>query len=68
MSGLREITQVMLSRPGPHAPPSAVAAWYERKADLLDQLAEEGGHEAEWAKAQAKVAREHARALSPRAA
>ncbi|GGS32281.1 hypothetical protein [Actinokineospora fastidiosa] len=63
MSGLREITEVMLSQPGPHAPPSVVAAWYERKAALLDQLAEDGGPEAEWAKAQARVAREHARAL-----
>lgn len=68
MSGLREITEVMLSQPGPHAPPSVVAAWYERKADLLETLAEDGGQEAEWAKAQARVAREHARVLSQRAA
>ena len=68
MSGLREITQMMLSQPGPHAPPHVVAVWYERKAALLDQLAEEGGPEAEWAKAQAKAAREHARVLSQRAA
>ncbi|GAA4417342.1 hypothetical protein ACFQV2_22765 [Actinokineospora soli] len=68
MSGLREITQVMLSQPGPHAPPHAVAAWYESKAALLEQLAEEGGPEAEWAKAQARLAREHARVLSQRAA
>jgi hypothetical protein len=68
MSGLREITEMMLSRPGPHAPPSVVAAWYWRKAELLESLALDEGPEAEWAKAQARVAREHARALSERAA
>jgi len=68
MAGLREITEMMLSRPGPHAPPPVVAAWYWRKADLLEALASDGGPEAEWANAQARLAREHARALSERAA
>lgn len=68
MSRLEEITQVMLAQPGAHAPPSVVAAWYERKAELLDHIAEDGGAEAEWAKAQARSAREHARVLSQRVA
>ena len=41
-STLREMTQLHLSRPAVNAPAVVVAAWYERKATLLEHLAAEG--------------------------
>lgn len=41
-STLREMTHLHLSRPAADAPAAVVAAWYERKAALLEHLAAEG--------------------------
>jgi len=43
-STLREMTRLHLSRPAADAPVAVVAAWYERKAVLLEHLAAEHAH------------------------
>lgn len=68
MSVLREMTKVMMSVPGPGATPAEMAAWYERKARLLDRIAEEDDAGAEETRAQAAAARAHACALLDEAA
>jgi hypothetical protein len=57
---LAELGALHLSRPAVDAPPVVVAAWYERKAAVLDHLAVQGtpaAHE------QAVTAHRHAVAL-----
>jgi hypothetical protein len=51
---LAELGELHLSRPAPNAPAPVVAAWYERKATVLDHL---DAHE------QAVTAHRHAVAL-----
>jgi hypothetical protein len=68
MSGLREITQVILSMPGPQASKAEVAAWYERKARLLEQIAAEGGPDSDQVSTLAQLAHRRSRALLDRAA
>lgn len=43
-STLQEMTRLHLSRPESDAPTVVVAAWYERKAVLLEHLAAEDSH------------------------
>ncbi|MGH3860510.1 hypothetical protein [Actinokineospora sp.] len=68
MSGLQEITQVILSMPGPRASTEEVAAWYERKARLLEQIAAEGGPDSDQVSALALLAHRRSQALLDRAA
>lgn len=42
VSTLREMTRLHATRPAVDAPAGVVAAWYERKAVLLEHLAAEG--------------------------
>jgi hypothetical protein len=63
MSLLEEMTQVVLSRPSHTATPAEVAAWYHRKAALLDRIAGERGVDSAEASTQAATARERARRL-----
>lgn len=42
VSTLQEMTRLHVSRPAVDAPAPVVAAWYERKAALLEHLAAEG--------------------------
>lgn len=68
MSGLREMTEVILSVPGPQASKTEVAAWYERKARLLEQIAAEGGPDSDQVSALALLAHRRSAALIDRAA
>jgi hypothetical protein len=43
VSTLVELGELIRSRPGLHAPPKQVAAWYEQKAVVLHHIATETG-------------------------
>lgn len=60
LSGLNTLN---INRPAPDAAPLLVAAWYQAKARVLDQLAREGS---DLARKQARIARRHAVALAQR--
>jgi inactivated superfamily I helicase len=62
MAGLIEITSLALSRPDSDASAVEVAAWYERKAALLERLADEYPATAEYL-TQAAAARHRASEL-----
>jgi hypothetical protein len=62
-SVLEEMTLLMLAVPGPRAPGPEVAAWYERKAHLLEHIAQDGGPDADFARDQALAAHRHAERL-----
>lgn len=62
-SVLEEMTLLMLAVPGPKAADVEVAAWYERKAHLLEHIAEGGGPDADFARVQAVAAHRHAARL-----
>lgn len=62
-SVLEEMTLLMLAVPGPRAADPEVAAWYERKAHLLEHIAQSGGPDADFARAQAVMAHQHAARL-----
>jgi hypothetical protein len=65
-SVLEEMTLLMLAVPGVCAPDPEVAAWYERKAHLLEHIASDGGPDADFAHDQATMAHQHAdRLLHP---
>ncbi|WP_199430840.1 hypothetical protein [Qaidamihabitans albus] len=55
-----ELQDLRLMHPAPDAPVATVAAWYERKAEVLAHLAAEGSRKAA---GHAEVARRHAAAL-----
>ncbi|TWE14610.1 hypothetical protein FHX69_6767 [Prauserella muralis] len=55
-----ELAALQLARPGLDAPESVVAAWYARKARVLEHLAAEGSTAA---REQARAALERARRL-----
>ncbi|WP_216214582.1 hypothetical protein [Amycolatopsis aidingensis] len=57
---LREFGELTLNRPCLDAPPTVVAAWYERKADLFECIAAAEGHDSAGALRQARLARRHA--------
>ncbi|MBO0839721.1 MAG: hypothetical protein J2O49_02740 [Sciscionella sp.] len=61
MNVLIELTALGMSRPAPDAPSDVVAAWYEAKARLHEQLAAQGGPESAQELAWAAAAHEHAR-------
>ena len=42
---LAELQHLSLSRPGLDSPTASVAAWYERKAEVLEHLAAQGSPE-----------------------
>lgn len=63
MSLLEEMMRVMLDKPGAAATLPEIAAWYERKANLLDRIAREGNDRAMEAEGLATTARAHARQL-----
>jgi hypothetical protein len=63
MSALIEMGEVLRSVPGPDAPAAVVAAWYERKADLFEHVAVEGGPDAHGAAVLAEQAHRHAAEL-----
>lgn len=65
---LRELGALLRSRPALTAPPVTVAAWYERKAELFEHIAADGGPDATNASRQAELAHEHARSLARGAA
>jgi hypothetical protein len=67
MTILEEMTKVMLAVPGPNASDDDVATWYELKAHLLDNIAAEGGPDAEEAGLQAELARRRSVQLRERA-
>jgi hypothetical protein len=60
---LEEMTLLMLAVPGPRAADAEVAAWYERKAHLLEHIASDGGPDADFARDQAAAAHQHAARL-----
>jgi hypothetical protein len=64
VSGLRELTRVILATPGAHASDRQAAGWYRLKADLLDDLAPATGPEAAESHRQATLARKHAARLA----
>jgi len=63
MTVLNELGQLIRSTPGPQAPPVQVAHWYERKAHMLEQLAQEDEANRPTALRQAAAAHRHANAL-----
>lgn len=63
MSPLREMGLVMRAVPRPDASAAEVADWYERKAELWEHLAADGGEEAAMALERARVAHQHALAV-----
>lgn len=65
-STLREMTRLHLSRPAADAPVAVVAAWYVRKAVLMQHLAAEHTHGADDAARLAVQAQEHATRLMTR--
>jgi hypothetical protein len=62
VSTLAELGELHLSRPGLTAPARVTAAWYERKALVLEHLAAEAG-DGERYQTYARVAHAHAREL-----
>lgn len=67
-SVMEELTSLMLAVPGITSPPGTVASWYERKADLLERIAGDGGNDARFAADLAVTARRHADLLHRHAA
>jgi hypothetical protein len=64
MSLLCELQELWLSRPSADAPNLVVAAWYEQKADVLEQMASTlRDAPREQAEQHASAARDHARRL-----
>jgi hypothetical protein len=61
---LCRLGELMLSRPGLHSSPTAVAAWYRRKAALFELIADDGGADADDARFQAELARRRALRLA----
>ncbi|GAA3850092.1 hypothetical protein GCM10022243_14950 [Saccharothrix violaceirubra] len=61
---LCRLGELAQSRPGLHSPPTAVAAWYRRKAALFELIAADGGAEADDARSQAELARRRALRLT----
>lgn len=55
------LNSLHLHRPGADAAPGVVAAWYRRKALVLDEFASQGSAVAG---VQARIARDHARTLT----
>ncbi|HVK25430.1 MAG TPA: hypothetical protein VM677_29075 [Actinokineospora sp.] len=68
MSVLEEMTKLMLDMPGPKAGTQEVAAWYARKARLLEHIAAEGGPDAEQVRELALLAYRRSESLQDRAA
>lgn len=66
MTVLEEMTRLMLAVPGPNATDDDVAAWYERKAHLLEHIAAEGGPDAEQTRGQAEAAHRRSARLRAR--
>jgi hypothetical protein len=62
-SVLEEMTSLMIAVPDTSARSPEVAAWYQRKASLLDRIAAEGGPDAEFVRGQAIAAHRHAARL-----
>ncbi|WP_232668450.1 hypothetical protein [Pseudonocardia sp. TRM90224] len=60
---LRGFGELILLRPGRQAPPTVVAEWYRRKAELFEDIAANGGPEAGEARNLAAAARQHAARL-----
>jgi hypothetical protein len=67
-SVMEEMTSLMLAVPSLAAPPGEVAAWYERKANLLEFIAADGGMDAPFAHKLAAAAHQHAARLLRNAA
>lgn len=58
---LQELQALRFVQPGPDAAGEEIAAWYERKADVLDRIADtSGAFEAARARIQAMSARDRA--------
>ncbi|MHA6629151.1 hypothetical protein ACU61A_27265 [Pseudonocardia sichuanensis] len=67
-SVLVEIGEVVRATPRPGAQPVEVAAWYQRKARLLEHIAVDGGTGAAGAVECARQARRRAAELDPHGA
>ena len=68
MTLMEEMGLVMRTIPGPHATLEEVASWYERKASLLERIADEANEDrnsAAVALSQAEAAHRHAREIMP---
>ncbi|HEV8555971.1 MAG TPA: hypothetical protein VGR06_06170 [Actinophytocola sp.] len=63
MTVLDELGQLIRTAPGLQAPPTQVAHWYELKAHMLEQLAQEDEASRPTALRQAAAAHQHATAL-----
>lgn len=63
MTVLEELGRLIRSVPGPNAPAVQVAHWYERKAQMLEQIAEEDHTTRPTTLRQAEAAHRHALAL-----
>ncbi|MFL6144336.1 MAG: hypothetical protein ACJ72N_21045 [Labedaea sp.] len=61
---LDELIELAWTRPGPMAPAAAVAAWYERKAVMLDHAAAAGALDRMQARRWSRDARRHAAPLA----
>ena len=62
-SVMEEMTLLMLAVPGRSAEDPEVAAWYERKAHLLEHIASNGGPDVALVRDQAAAAHQHAARL-----
>jgi hypothetical protein len=60
---LEELGHLSRSMPGPSASASEIAHWYERKANMLEHIAAEGGSGRQIALRQAEAAHRHATEL-----